>query len=215
MFFCYSVYIFAHTFQNWNLATTLDVARAYSSGIVHTNGELWISGGASIDKILDSIEIIKLLDDEQWKVRRGPKLKRSLIGHCFASLSNHEIIVAGGYSPDLDDFSDEVAIYDMKSSIWISKPWMALKNYGPRMDATCFNFLIGSQQSVFMVGGWNNSFMNTSEYFDRSTLAWKLLEESKNLNESDNIIFPNGIRSAAVVEVNNKFHILGGVQCYR
>ena len=54
-------------------------------------------------------------------------MPRALIGHCMAPLNRNEVVIAAGYSPDLDDYSDRMDIYDMEKAIWYTKPWSRLQ----------------------------------------------------------------------------------------
>ena len=68
---------------------SLNEKRAYASGAVLPNGEFWISGGASTNHILETVEILFVKNGE-WKLRNGKKMPRALIGHCLASLNANE-----------------------------------------------------------------------------------------------------------------------------
>ena len=63
----------------------------------------------------------------EWRRKRGPNMPRALIGHCMAPLNRNEVVIAAGYSPDLDDYSDRMDIYDMEKAIWYTKPWSRLQ----------------------------------------------------------------------------------------
>ena len=54
-------------------------------------------------------------------------MPRALIGHCMAPLNRNEVVIAAGYSPDLDDYSDRMDIYDIEKAIWYTKPWSRLQ----------------------------------------------------------------------------------------
>ena len=45
----------------------------------------------------------------------------------MAPLNRNEVVIAAGYSPDLDDYSDRMDIYDMEKAIWYTKPWSRLQ----------------------------------------------------------------------------------------
>ena len=150
---------------------SLKTPRAYASGAVLPNGEFWITGGASRTKILKTIEILSVKKDA-WRIRQGPKMPRALIGHCFAPLNEGEVLIAGGYSPDEDDYSQNVDIYNFQTGKWYTKPWMPLMMNGPRIDSSCINFLIGNEHRVVMAGGWNNTAMAVTEYLDPDSQVW-------------------------------------------
>ena len=150
---------------------SLKTPRAYASGAVLPNGEFWITGGASRTSVLKTIEILSVKNDE-WHIRPGPKMPRSLIGHCFAPLNGNEVLVAGGYSPEEDDYTQKVDIYNLKTGKWYTKPWIPLIQNGPRIDSSCINFLIGSERRIVMAGGWNNTAMDVTEYLDPDLKIW-------------------------------------------
>ena len=81
--------------------------RAYASAAVLPNGEFWITGGASRTNILRTTEILSVRNEE-WTIRNGPKMPRALIGHCFAVMSENELVIAGGYSPIEDNYSQKL-----------------------------------------------------------------------------------------------------------
>lgn len=59
------------------------------------------------------------------------------MGHCVATLDPWTIIVAGGFSPNTNDYLDKAFIFNTKTgNSWISKPWSTF-NYGPVMDSSC------------------------------------------------------------------------------
>ena len=152
----------------------LKVGRAYASAAVLPNGELWITGGANKKNILNTIEILSVRN-EKWKVRSGPKMPRALIGHCFAPLNANEVIIAGGYSPDEDSYTNKVDIYNMNTGKWLTKSWMLLENGGPRFDASCLSILVGSESRIVTAGGWNNTGMIITEYYDETSQTWQMM----------------------------------------
>jgi len=55
-----------------------------------------------------------------------------LMGHCAAVLSLTQVIVAGGFSSTVGDFSPNAYIYDFSTNSWTSSPFLSpglLKNY--------------------------------------------------------------------------------------
>ena len=84
--------------------------RAYAASTILPNGQLWISGGVSSTKVLNTIEILSVKNGK-WTVKKGPKMPRALTGHCMYSLQN-QVVIAGGYSPYADNFTKKVDIYD-------------------------------------------------------------------------------------------------------
>ena len=137
-------------------------------------------------------------------------MARATTGHCMYSLGLKEVIVAGGYSPDLDDYSDKVDIYDINEQKWYTKSWLPLQN-GPRIDAACSIARFGDNLYNIIVGGWNNAAMKDSEYFDSEALKWKILGN----NQTGNFIpsLPVRMRSSAGVVLNDVPYIVGGVTC--
>ena len=173
--------------------------RAYASGAVLPNGEFWITGGADSKQILNTVEILSVKND-RWKVRSGTKLPRPLIGHCFAHLNSNEVIIAGGYSPEEDSYSKKVDILNMKTNKWTTKTWMLLNNGGPRFDASCLNILVGSKSRIVMAGGWNNTGMVVTEYFDELSQSWNMM--GKNVGELQN----NSIKESKIIHYYKYLH---------
>ena len=52
---------------------------------------------------------------------------------------------------------------------------MKLTNGGPRFDASCLSILVGSESRIVMAGGWNNTGMVVSEYYDEKSQIWKIM----------------------------------------
>ena len=196
-------------FQNWKQDISLRSKRAYAASTVLLNGELWISGGVSSTKVLDTIEILSV-SNGKWRVKNGPKMPRALTGHCMYSLNLNEIVVAGGYSPDTDDYTDTVDIYDMTEKKWYTKSWSPLQN-GPRIDSVCTVARFGDDLYNIIAGGWNNAAMKVSEYFDTDALKWKDLGNNQTGNFIPSLI--RGMRSSYGVVLNDIPYLVGGVKC--
>ena len=162
---------FFHFLQYWKYVLSMKTPRAYASAAVLPNGEFWITGGASRSSILKTTEILSVRNEE-WTIRNGPKMPRALIGHCFAVMSENELVIAGGYSPIEDDYSQNVDIYDMGRGKWYTKPWIPMIKNGPRIDSSCINFLFGTERRVVIAGGWNNTAMEVTEYLDPNLQMW-------------------------------------------
>ncbi len=135
----------------------------------------------------------------------------ALHGHCMASINTQEVILAGGFSPDTNDFIDTTYIYNMQTKEWKTRPWMKLK-HGPRMDAGCAAINWGSDIRVAMVGGWNNSGMASTEMFDRPSEKWEVIETNITNNDYDPPL-DHKLRSAFVTELDKKPLAIGGVKC--
>ena len=147
-----------------------------------------------------------------WTVTLGPSLPLALIGHCIANLNDHEILIAGGFSPRLDDYSEDTYIYDTLTQEWRSDPWMKLK-HGPRIDAACDYINWYNETRLIMVGGWNNTALRSTEIYDRTSDQWDIMER-----DGTNVkYFPpleHGIRSTALLQLNGLTVVAGGVKCY-
>lgn len=196
--------------EKWQYVLDLKTERAYASGIVLANGEFWITGGASKSRILDSTEILYVAANDKWKLKSGPKLTRALVGHCMAPLTGNEFIIAGGYSPDEDDYSKIAEIYNLVTKSWTSKVWMKLPN-GPRFDSSCLNILIGDESRVVMAGGWNNTGMVISEYFENINQVW--VEMGTNDTGVVKDALQSSIRSSTMVDLDGITYLAGGVTC--
>ena len=136
-------------------------------------------------------------------------MPRALTGHCMYSLQN-QVVIAGGYSPDTDDYTEKVDIYDMLEETWYTKSWSSLQN-GPRIDSVCTSARFGDNVFNIMAGGWNNAALKVSEYFDTDALKWKDLGN----NQTGNFIpsLNRGMRSSFGVVLNDVPYIVGGVKC--
>ena len=71
---------------------SLKTPRAYASGAVLPNGEFWITGGASRTKVLKTIEILSVKNDE-WRIVEdafllylGFEYQKSYLGYCINKL---------------------------------------------------------------------------------------------------------------------------------
>ena len=141
-------------------------------------------------------------------------MQKPLIGHCLAPINNNEVIIAGGFSPKDDyDYNVNVVTYNLVTQEWYSQPWMDLKTSGPRMDSSCLGINYGPEKLIFMVGGWNNTFMKTTEYYRVDDESWyQLFVGNANLEQP---ALPHKIRSSGMVDVSGKVYSLGGVKCDR
>ena len=68
-------------------------------------------------------------------------MRRKLFGHCAAMSSTKRVVVAGGYSPgDINDYNENVDIYDIETKTWTTKQWLKRPI---RMDSSCLNVDLG------------------------------------------------------------------------
>lgn len=208
---CYSLLIdYIEGKEKWTKVIDMREARAYASAAVVPNGDFWITGGVSRSKILDTIEILSVDKLGNWKRLSGPKLTRPLTGHCFAPLNDNEVIVAGGYSPLEDGYVDNVEIYNKITEQWRTRVWMKLKKYGPRFDSTCLSALIGIERKLVMTGGWNNTDMFITEYFDPVLKEWITMGRNDVIRHAWG---SRGVRSGGLVDLGQKIYHIGGVNC--
>lgn len=137
-----------------------------------------------------------------------------LIGHCMAQLNSLEIIIAGGYSSTIYDYSEKVFVFDTALKEWSTKPWMKLKS-GPRIDATCFQVNWMTERTIMMVGGWNNYGLNVTEIFDGHSQKW--FNVFKNDTSGSKPVIQNALalklRSSKLSELNGLPVLIGGVIC--
>ena len=134
-------------------------------------------------------------------------MPRALIGHCMAPLNRNEVVIAAGYSPDLDDYSDRMDIYNIEKAIWYTKPWARLQQ-GPRIDASCLALTIGTTTQIIISGGWSNLGVQASELLEESTLRWNFVGENSTSGLSHAL--PYALRSSVFIELDNvgKFIIM-------
>ncbi len=171
------------------------------------DGVFWIFGGIGEDKVLDTSEKLVVSSSGRWKVYHGPKMPMGLIGACAAPLNSQEVIVAGGFSTKLDDYTDSILVLSLDNNEWTTKTSLRLKS-GPRIDPGCASVNLVSGKKVLVAGGWNNFASKTTEvshdggYFEPVTHG---LNKAKPL--------PEGLRSSPLADLNDTPFLVGGVIC--
>jgi len=135
----------------------------------------------------------------------------ALIGHCIAQITNKELVVAGGFSSDTNDYNDVTYIYNLVEMTWKTKNWMSLR-FGPRMDSNCLAMQLNNEKKIILVGGWNNSAIPETEMFDRRSEKW--IGMKKNISDTEQQpSMSQSIRSSALAFLNQKLILAGGVKC--
>lgn len=138
-------------------------------------------------------------------------MPKPLVGHCMAPLNANQVVFAGGYSPEDDDYSDRVDIFDLKESSWIRKPWYYLRT-GPRFDGSCMQVrVVGNSYRVVYAGGWNNKGLKESLLFNTDTYKWEVMGTNSTGTFEDAL--PNKVRSGAMVQLDSIPFLVGGVVC--
>jgi hypothetical protein len=66
--------------------------------VVLPDGHVWVLGGAGSTNVLQSTELIEILNNDISKITAGPDLQEPLMGHCVAVASTSQVMVIGGYS---------------------------------------------------------------------------------------------------------------------
>ena len=137
-------------------------------------------------------------------------MPRPLIGHCIAPADTKQVVVASGYSPDLDDYTDLVDIYNMDTGEWYTKPWAKMQ-FGPRIDASCYALRFDRTVKVIVAGGWSNLGVMASEMLDVETLRWDTIGD----NSTGSMVhaLPYAVRSSTFIELDNKGILVAGVKC--
>ena len=98
-----SCYEFSHD-HNWKILGEMNTERARSASIPIPNG-LWVTGGFSGGKVLDSTEIVL----SNGTILNGPPLPEPRSGHCLLQYKNTTFLI-GGYDGN-----------DSQSTVWIFK----------------------------------------------------------------------------------------------
>lgn len=185
---------------------SLSTPRAYAASVVLPDGRIWVLGGAGSTNVLKSTEFIVAVNDGIVSVRPGPDMLEPLMGHCAAVVGSSQVIVLGGFSSLINDYSPNARLYDFNTQQWIYKSWMAP---GARMDASCLNVNIGGNRKVIVSGGWNNMALQDTAVYNEIDYHWQFL--SSNGTNQNTLPFP--LRSSALIERNSMSFLLGGVQC--
>ena len=128
----------------------------------------------------------------------------------MAEISRNEILIAGGFSPDTNDYVSDTWILNTEDGTWTTRPWMAL-HFGPRIDAACVSMLWNNQRIVLSAGGWNNSALHTSEMYFKGSQNW--IQIGRNISNEFVQPIEEGMRSTVMVELNKKAYTVGGVIC--
>lgn len=170
-------------------------ARAFSASVVMPDGRFWILGGAGKNAVLQTTEFLTLSEQGITAVTDGPAMLEPLMSHCAAWVTPSQVLVLGGFSSAINDYTPVAAIYDFSLEQWIKKPWM---NPGPRIDAACLNVGIGGQRRILLAGGWNNEALKDTAVFSKETLQWTFYNGS--VPSTNPLLSP--LRSSFMIERN-------------
>jgi hypothetical protein len=193
--------------RNWiKSALSLITARAYAASVVLPDGHVWVLGGAGSTNVLQSTELIEILNNDISKITAGPDLQEPLMGHCVAVASTSQVMVIGGYSTVINDYSPTARIYDFNTKQWITDIWMGT---GSRMDSSCRSVNIEGIQKVLMVGGWNNLALTDTAVYSKFDGKWIFY----NGTGTSTTPLPLPLRSSALIERDQNSIVLGGVSC--
>ena len=184
----------------------LGTARAYAASVVLPDGRLWVLGGADQSTILKSTEFILMAENTIKMVRPGPNMPEPLMSHCAAWVSATQVVVLGGFSSVLSDYTPSAAVYDFSTQEWIQKFWMSP---GARIDGSCLNVFMSGQRRVLLAGGWNNDALADTAIFSGIDYHWNFFNGTG--NSSNPLPYP--LRSSVMIERNQVPYLLGGVTC--
>jgi Kelch motif/Galactose oxidase, central domain len=193
--------------KNWvqSLQSLLS-PRAYAASVIMPDGRLWILGGAGQSSILISTEFIELSTNGIQRVYAGPNMLEPLLGHCAALVTPNQVVVVGGFSSVLNDYTPNVQVYDFTTQSWNRKNWMTA---GPRIDSSCLNVDILGDRQVLLAGGWDNNPKSDSAIFSKTAYRWKNVIGIG--SSADPLPYP--LRSSVMIERNQQPHLIGGVIC--
>jgi len=188
--------------KNWILSPhTLLVARAYAASVMLPDGTLWILGGAGQNTILITTEFVSLSENDIQAISLGPDMVEPLFGHCAALITNSQVVVVGGFSSVLNDYTPNVHMFDLNTKSWDRKRSMTV---GPRMDSSCLNVYIEGDRQVLLIGGWNISAISGVATFSKYDYRWSFISGGSN---------DPYIRSSFLLKRNQKPFVVGGVEC--
>ena len=191
----------------WSKSTkSLLTPRAYAASVVLPDERIWVLGGAGSSRVLASTEFIAADESQITQITAGPDLPKPLMGLCAAMLSDTEVMVIGGFSPVINDYSPNAYIYDLTTSKWTNE---GLMGPGSRLDSACLNVNLGGISRFVFAGGWNNEALSDWGYLDAKDLLWKNFLGSG--SNPDPLPFP--LRSSVMVEHNTTYYLIGGVEC--
>jgi hypothetical protein len=185
---------------------SLKSKRAYAASVTLPDGRLWILGGANPSQILQTTEFLVMSENAIQSVSPGPDMLEPLMSHSAAWITPTQVLVLGGFSSALNDYTPVANVYDFAAQQWIKKSWISP---GPRIDASCLNVDVGGQRRVLLAGGWNNGALTDTGLFSKDDFHWTFYNGT-NVN-SNPLPFP--LRSSVMIERNQVPYLLGGVIC--
>lgn len=210
---CYTYTYSSPTYQLWQVwKSLLDFRLDSAHMVIFKKGNkeeevLWITGGiTSGGAVTDQTEMItvhkdgQLVTDSSWAV--GDSLKYALAGHCIAKLADDVALIAGGYGFNLISTSQSL-MYNA-SIPKPNDPWTDLSSMNtPRRNHLCTKYDLNSLVTVLAVGGYdvNDDLLDTVEIFYMVNQLWSVLTK----------VLPSRISSTALVNLNNRIHLLGGI----
>ncbi len=129
-------------------------ARVYSAAAVVEDGRtLWMTGGFSGKKFLDSTEFIRL---NQVSFTEGPQLPDKLSRHCIVYIDDSNTLIIGGSNSKGETVADVWSIdFFNRSNLWSRKPSLKVGRRGH----TCGHFQDAKtmKQLAIVSGGTPNS----------------------------------------------------------
>ena len=193
--------------KNWVLSKVgLLTARAYAASVVMPDGRFWILGGADESSALQTTEFVTVTETGISVVTEGPLMLEPLVSHCAAWVTSTQVLVVGGFSTALSDYTPHAAIYDFSLDQWIKWSWI---NPGERIDASCLNVGIGGLRRVLLAGGWLHKALTDTALFSKDDYHWKFLDGPAPGSNP----LPGPWRSSVMIERNQVVYLLGGVTC--
>ena len=193
--------------KNWILSETgLLTARAYAASVVMPDGRFWVLGGAGESEALQTTEFVTISETGISSVTQGPLMPEPLMSHSAAWVTPTQVLVVGGFSTLISDYTPQAAVYDFTLEQWIKRSWM---NPGPRIDASCLNVGIGGQRRVLLAGGWLHRALTDTALFAKDSFHWTFLNGPAPGSDP----LPGPLRSSAMIERNQVVYMLGGVAC--
>jgi hypothetical protein len=106
---------------------------------------LWILGGAGETAVLRTTELLTFSQGAITQVEAGPEMPEPLMNHCAAWVTPTQVLVLGGFSSLINDYTPTASMYDLTTQQWIRRTSI---NVGPRIDASCLNVGLGFQESI-------------------------------------------------------------------
>ncbi|XP_063424121.1 kelch-like protein 38 isoform X1 [Mytilus trossulus] len=187
-----NVYKYDQRLSVWTACDNLITARCAFSACCHGHC-LFVSGGKAVYPTGYPLDSFEMYDVElgYWKLLEPMPLK---LYHHASAIANDGVYIFGGKDV-LDEFSDMVMRYDIKTETWYI---IDTKLVNPR----CEHSAITMNNEIYLIGGvTRSSYAVVIQIFDVNTNRWR--------HGTD---FPDDRKVTAVTLIGNKIYVCGGIR---